>query len=279
MNLTRLIEEVGALGFESELVADIPFIRFANRALYTIFSERGEESALTVLASAKMPMLHISEIFHSGGESCKIDTGGKAYCFKACGKGSFSVHDSTGVKTVHFDSSYGIFRGHLTGKSYICFEGEYSYTVRDLVCYKSLFGSEISDIPIFTREVSYSLKEYAADFLTPCKVPTDSAGNSVIGARVEGDRLILPYTYSGEVTVPYKRAPRNISADSPDEMIDIPPDSETLLPSLTAAYLWLDDDADKAQYYMGLYRDGMDRLLRSRPANISPEYTDVLRWA
>jgi len=189
------------------------------------------------------------------------------------------VHDSTGVKTVHFDNAYGIFRGHLSGKSHICFEGEYSYTVRDLVCYEALFGSEISDIPVFSREASYSLKDYAADFLTPCNVPTDSAGNTVTGARVEGDKLILPYTYSGEVTVPYKRAPREISADFPDDIIDVPADSETLLPLLTAAYLWLDDDADKAQYYMGLYRDGMDRLLRSRPNSINSKYTDVLRWA
>ena len=52
-----------------------------------------------------------------------------------------------------------------------------------------------------------------------------------------------------------------------------------IVPLLAAAYVWLDDDAEKAQYYMSLYRDGMASLKLYSPRCVSTEYEDVTGWA
>jgi hypothetical protein len=51
-----------------------------------------------------------------------------------------------------------------------------------------------------------------------------------------------------------------------------------MLPLLTAAFMWLDDDAGKAQYYMSLYRDLVANTKRYSSNKIDTVYR-VNGWA
>ena len=52
-----------------------------------------------------------------------------------------------------------------------------------------------------------------------------------------------------------------------------------LLPLLTAAYLWLDDDSAKAQFYMQMYMEGIRDVRISRPTSQDTEIKDTHHWA
>ena len=64
-----------------------------------------------------------------------------------------------------------------------------------------------------------------------------------------------------------------------DGELDIDPECEHLLALLSASYIWLDDDAEKAQYYMSLYREGMASLKLYSTRCVNAEYEDVTGWA
>ena len=53
----------------------------------------------------------------------------------------------------------------------------------------------------------------------------------------------------------YKVKPRTFTSDKKDERIELDDDLVHLLPLLIAAYLWLEDEAEKSMYYMNLYRE------------------------
>ena len=70
-----------------------------------------------------------------------------------------------------------------------------------------------------------------------------------------------------------------MSIDTPDRELDIPKELESLVPLLAAAYVWLDDDADKAQYYMSLYRDGMSAVKLYTRRAVDTGFENATGWA
>ena len=52
-----------------------------------------------------------------------------------------------------------------------------------------------------------------------------------------------------------------------------------LLALLTAAYLWIEDDSAKAQFYMQMYMEGIRDLRISRPHVADAVITDTHHWA
>ena len=77
--------------------------------------------------------------------------------------------------------------------------------------------------------------------------------------------------------ISYKAKP-NLPSGAPDESLSLPPGCEHLLALLTAAYVWLDDDSDKAQSYMALYRDGINSVKLGNRRHIDKEFHDVYGW-
>ena len=136
--------------------------------------------------------------------------------------------------------------------------------------------------PEFDRNMARPLEYGALDFF----IEQTNAANSIINPNLRdrafesiGNTVQVPViNYDGEVTVLYKRTPQTLTNDI-DQIIDIPDEYQHLLALLTAAYIWLDDDPTKAQYYMSLYREGMlaIRLYSRNPSNC--EYHDVTGWA
>ena len=109
--------------------------------------------------------------------------------------------------------------------------------------------------------------------------PKNELGRDIAGASVHANTLSVPSDYCGRIRVKYRKSIPDINPDEPDSPIDLPEEYHSLLPLLTASYVWLDDDADKAQYYMSLYREGMSALKIYANTEINPSYVDVVGWA
>ena len=64
------------------------------------------------------------------------------------------------------------------------------------------------------------------------------------------------------ITLHYVRRAHMLSMDTLDKPLDVHPMAESLLPLLTASYLWLDDRGDLATQYLSLYRAEAEELKR-----------------
>lgn len=279
MTLNRLLEEVYALGFEDAAELNEAFIYSAERAQRLILMEHGNENTGKIIATKLDTASHMELYSHTPGANTSFPIHGVAYSFKVSGKGAFTVTDASGTKITEFNDLMGTHRAFVSGEAVITFCGDFSYSVIDFTVFHSVGGAEASDIPIYSRTKDYRITEYIKDYLAATKIPTDPYGRSIEGATVSGDLLKLPSDYSGEIIIHYKRVPKKISVDNADGEIDIPRSCEHLLPLLTASYIWLDDDPDKAQYYMSIYREEMARIRRYVSSQFDNEYRDVTGWA
>ena len=93
------------------------------------------------------------------------------------------------------------------------------------------------------------------------------------------EQMRVPYEYAGEIILEYRKKAPAVSINAPDAELDIPSELEHLVALVTASYVWLDDDPEKAQYYMSLYRDGMSGVKLYTRKNVDTKFNDVTRWA
>ena len=171
-----------------------------------------------------------------------------------------------------FEDSYEISRVFLFAarRALRTIAAEWGGTYSRTVVPRSKGGEDASE--------GISLAEYISDYLAPSSPPLDKDGKRIVGAQICGEVLILPKGYTGEVTVRYKRVPKELPEEE-DGAIDVPRIAEHLLPLLTAAYTWLDDAPEKAEYYMQIYLDETARLKRRIPTSVGADYGDVTGWA
>lgn len=277
MTVNELIDEVCALGFESILDGDAAFLTCANRALRLIFSERGVEGSTKILINNQKPNFRLEHYYHSPSEAYTLKVCGAALSFRYQGRGSYTLKSGTEKVSRDFSSFSGEAREFINGEAELCFFGPFSFDIFDLAVFDSIFDTERDSIPIFSERVNVDLRKRIPDLLSLSRVPTDSNGKELVSVSAAGGCLTVDAGFCEAVTLYYKRMPKKILIDS-EEAIDIPSECEHLLPLLTASYLWLDDDAEKAQYYLALYREAMNQLKRYTPSSINPKYNDVLRW-
>ena len=276
MTLTELKNEVATLGAEVDIPIDTALISAANRALLTIFTERPLAKCVRIPTSRPSVSYHAAKISHAGGECKTILLEGKSYAFRVSGKGSFTPPGSR--VPISFDSEDALFRGFINGGGEIKFEGEYFYTVYNLTAYADTVSESVADIPEYLPYREYNIGALFGDFLFFLEPPTQN-GEPLSDTLISGETVRIFGEVSGEILVTYARAPRKISPDSPSANIDISGECQRLLPLLTAAYMWLDDDAEKAQYYMSLYQNGMGFIRRYNTGTASAKYRDVTGWA
>lgn len=279
MTLNNLKDEVAALAFEDGLTVDKRFIVSANRALMTIFTERPVAKTVRLYTKEQKPLFYQSSITHRGGECETLKLIGKAYVFRTSGKGRFTVKDGIAVVEKSFSGEGTVFRGFIRGSdATISFSGDYTYTVYGFACYGELYSESESDIREYSPESSYDINQLFGDFHSFLELPK-SNGEVLTDAILQNGILKLPSGKYDEVYLTYARLPNRISADEPNGEIDISGECRHLLSLLTTAYLWLDDDAEKAQYYMSLYKSDMSFIRRNNTSVSGGEYREVLGWA
>lgn len=171
--------------------------------------------------------------------------------------------------------------GFYTGEIEIVFEGEYDYTIRNLAMYDRVYSPNEDDIVPYTKTVKYKMSDYATDFARFDTPPLDSNGAHLFeGYSIDGDTINLPIDNQGVYTINYlhKVDTFGVLEDIGAQSIDLDEDLAALLPNLIAAYVWLDDEPDKSQYYYNLYLARADQIKR-QSNDLNPiEFKSVYGW-
>ncbi|HBJ18268.1 MAG TPA: hypothetical protein DDY70_00770 [Clostridiales bacterium] len=275
MTYRELTEECAALGFEDGVGDGERFLYAARRALALLVTEYPAAGELNFFCEAVVPRESQKEIFHPAGTELSVPLSGKSYSFRVGGRGTFRPE---GGVPRSFDTPSLVVRGYCGESRSVLFTGAYDYTVRDFAVFDACPPEE-EEIPTLAPTRCFSLRKLAPDFLCPDGIPRTEDGTPIAGASVYGDTLILPRTFHGAVTLRYRRAPAKILSDDPATEIDVPAPAAHLFPLLTASYLWLDDEPERSQYYMNLYRTGMSALKYAGSPNRDNAYRDTLGWA
>ena len=271
MTLQDLMNETASLGFEKEVEDTDFFIFSANRAHRAIFADRPNICRALWYQEGCRPSYFARVLLHRAGEELSLSLPKGAYTFRITGEGSFLVDG----KRQDFSAKGTKYRGLVENS--ILFLGESRYVVHDFAVFE---GRDDPDaLPDTFGKYKYDLRRYCDRYLGSTEMPTDETGKSISGCELIGSLLYVPSAYEGEIHLTYRKAPRPITLDDRDAEIDISEEVSSLLPMLTGAYLWLDDEPEKAQYYMNLYREGMIKLKGSDPVRIDARYEDVLGWA
>ncbi len=278
MNINDLKKEVAGLGFESDIEDHDCFIASANRALDMIYTDK--PAAVDVKLSAEHPSIsfHKSYIEHHAGEELTFKVNGKGLYFRSSGVGECHISASNGGSIILFEFSNQMSKAMLRGDATLTFCGDYYYTVSDLTVFGEVLGASILGIPSYTDIGVIDMTEQVPDFKCFASPVRDDSGEVISSAVLRDGRIILPDGFRGNVNITYCKAPSRINPDDENIAIDIPEDTRPLLPLLTAAFMWLDDDPSKAQYYMNLYREYMAGIRRYSSTNIDTEYR-VNGWA
>jgi hypothetical protein len=169
-----------------------------------------------------------------------------------------------------------------TGDIEIVFEqGEYDYTIRNLAMYDRVYSPNEDDIVPYSKTVGYKMSDYVKDFAKFDTPPLDSNGAHLYeGYSIDGDTINLPIDKQGVYTINYlhKVDTFGVLEDIGAQSIDLDEDLAALLPNLIAAYVWLDDEPDKSQYYYNLYLARADQIKRTSN-NLNPiEFKSVYGW-
>lgn len=278
MNYSDLYKEVCALGFEKDIEMSEALLFCARRAISEIYTERPVYKTAELYKNPILISKKIKKISHGVGEEYKIEFNAAAYSFVTSGLGRYEISDPTGQREQEFSGEKTMHKGFLHGEGEIKFFGEFFYTVHDVAFFSQIYGPDVGDIPTSSEFVEYELKKRVADFLIPASAPYDSEGYDIPGAYIHDGIMKIPSGYSGKIFLTYKKAPSALVGEA-DEDIILPDGCEHLLPLLVAAYFWLDDDSEKSQYYMSLYRDGMASVRVHGPTHIKNSYKIVNGWA
>lgn len=277
MTLNQLKSAVSALLSETVTERDPIFLGAANRSLEMLFRELPSLKLLTLPVTKMGSTVLAEKVEHSAGEKLSFRLSADAYSFKVAGRGRCTVRDSSGELTRDFDTPLSSLRGFISGCSgEIVFEGDYRYTVFALTVFNGIVGQSLEDIPDGSEERVIAADDYADDVLALLGEVRDSSGGAVAGAKVVGRSIIFPRDYSGLATISYERRPAPITESS--VFIDAEPDAASVLPLLTAYFLTLEEDCDRAGEYLSLARGGIKSLL-ARRTRADLEYTDVTGWA
>ncbi len=278
MYFNELKTHVAHLGFENYIEDESLFVDSANRALSLIYTDRPVSKTAIVVFSGPRIELVREFIEHTSGSVITIPFNGKSISFRSSGRGTCIITDRTGSNTVPLSIKDQITKQYVFGEGNITFSGDFYFTISNLVVFKDVISNNTPDIPEYTPYRELYPADWCRDFHSFSKKPYDEYGNEIESVKLEGGRIIVPYDFRGKMYITYHRTPTPISADTKNIPIDISNECVQLLPLLTASFMWLDDDAAKAQYYMSLYRDLVANIKRYSTDRIDAEYR-VNGWA
>ena len=278
MTYNDLCAEVMALGFEDSIDKREDFLFSARRALGLLLTERPLYKSISFYQNPLTPCQIHADITHDGGAPVRISFSAKSYSFKTAGVGSYIIVDAEGERRFEFGCDECEHRGFLHGDGYIEFSGGYFYSVYSIAFFDKILGPSVTLIPTLSDTQEYDATKLVDDFFAFAAMPRGVGDAPIAGAHVYGNRLTLPSSYTGRVTVDYKACAQKLTGDGEEELM-LPGGTEHLIGLLVAAYVWLDEDADKAQYYMSLYKDALSALRFYDRSVINNDYHETLGWA
>ena len=288
MTTKQLYNDVLCMGFDRRCTdgeADFEkvFESAVNRAqetlaaLFPLYCERvlylyEKESCLSV-ASYHLRPYRIREF------ECE---GARAYSFTARGRGTVTVYRD-GVTHARHTINSPLYETRFTGE----WEKESRVTVRmqtdaDSLTLHDLFvhGEKETVLQRQGKEIVCPLDALTEGALSLDTPPKNAEGRELSEGkdyRVENGNLYLGAHVEGQLKLTITRAPRRFDAAS--DAPDVRKEAEGLLPLLVASYVWLDDDREKALFYLSMYRESLSRVrLNWRNAGVGHGYGTVNGW-
>ena len=278
MTLNELKNDVAMLGFENDVENRDCFIASVNRALNLLYVDRPVSKTMTIsFASPKVSFIR-PFIEHRSGETISFPISGRSISFRTKGEGECIISDVSGSSIVFFTMDNQLTKRILKSDGTVTFRGDFYYNVINLAVFDDVLGSGTAEIPEYTPRRELSPIEYCDDFRSFAGLPCNDKGEPINEAILRDGRISMPYEFCGNLYLTYYRLPKRVTGDDGNVKIDVSDECAVLLPLLTASFLWLDDDAAKAQYYMSLYRDAIVNIKRFSTMQINTEYR-VNGWA
>ena len=279
MTLKELHSEVKALGFDDFLYFDARFLSAVSCALKGIYNAVSISAKTKFFVKSSLPSSKISLFHHKGGEVDSLTLKGKAYAMRLYGAGKYILTEGSTSVTTDFNCNGDVFKGFLNSDATLMLVGNESFTVCDLVTFDEVFSGNAGDIPDGSGYSTVDIGRIVADFLCFSSMPKDLSGEVIETAVLHDDKITFDPDFSGEVELSYRKSPILPSLDAPDVRIDLPSEYSLLLPLLTASYILLDSDSDKALYYKQLYESELASI-KALKRNISANrYTIADGWA
>lgn len=273
MTLNELKSDVAALGFESAVEDSTAFVASVNRALGLIYMDRPVSK--TIIVHFDSPKISFKKEFieHHSGEVITFPLNGKSVSFRTTGEGECTIREgSSGGSYTAFATKNQLTKKRLRQNGSITFSGDYYYTVSNLAVFDDLTSQNQLDILEYTPRKEALPTDYCKDFRAFAGPPRTADGRVVEEAELRDGRISVPFEYVGDVYLTYYRTPSKVTNPDLNVVIDVTEECAPLLPLLTASFLWLDDDAAKAQYYMTLYRDAIANIKRFSTVRLEGEY-------
>lgn len=304
MKVQELYRQVAALGFEDSLEnsARNRFYYTANRALLQISAVRPLIKSIVLKHRPLNNLLIDSNAERDVKESVEFEAvGAKAYYFEFEGSGTATIEYFDGEKwelvAGTIDLNYGTNHikkgiikpdGNITANSVrLIFQNHgYILRVKNVALYGDIYSDNVELIPNNEDYIRYDLGSLVDDF-NGLHAPLMKDDGSFVkvgdGYDVESNRIVLvSRENTGVFRALYKHKPKAIdfSSDPQDNIdeIDLDDDLVSLMPLLMASYLWLDEEPEKAQYYLSLYREGVSNI-RNDVRDMSPVTITTNGWA
>ena len=306
MTLQDLYQAVSQLGFEDSLGDDSAkrFLYATNRALIEVNSLRPRRKHVDVNHRVPNNLLFSEPKYIEKTETLTFTAqNAKSFYFEVCGTGSFKLGLKKKDGTIYYpvsaakDFTSKSFISHkgiisyddaqnFTGEAILSFEGDCAYTIRNIAMYDVVYSANADDIIPYGSKVKYNISEMASDFEKFDTPPIDFNGNQLYeGYDIENTDIYLPIDRQGIYTINYLHKVEAIdmtadfSASNQTPInIDLEEDLAALLPNLIAAYVWLDDEADKSQYYYNLYLQRAEQI-KKNTRNMNPvKFESVYGW-
>ena len=289
MNVAELYLQTAQLGFETTLEDSDRFYFAANRALLQVCKVRPairhclinhKPLANLIRQDTFSPIEKIEDITYEA-------EGAKAYYFEADGNGVLYLEEYItdagewrifGEIPLQSKQIFVPYRGFIkkqgafvSGRIRVRFAGEERYSVKNVALYQYLYGGEVADIPAYEAYTRYDVKKLVSDFMALCSPPIrEEEENTLLNQNYEqeGDSIILlPYDKRGVYKVLYEHRPtaiENTGATTEDtQELDLDDELCSLMPILVAAYVWIEDEPEKSEYYMSLYRERVQEIVLS----------------
>ena len=280
MTIRELKKEVEALGFSDLCELDGAFRTFANRALSMIHTYHPKEKLGELGYFFEAPIFYKSSLV-SNGEDITLSIPKGKLSMKLQGQGEYRYTD--GKKQI--TSAFLCAANHVTIDFYECgeltFIGGGSYSAWDItVCRKSPFPYEDAVLDMGEFQCLDLLRVFP-DMLYVTGQPKDKRNNQIKNVSIsDSTHIMIPKRFSGVIYLVYRAKEQLISNDADEKsQIDISHDLAPLLPLLTAFFLWLDSEPEKAEEYLKSYEKLSLELAKRRKIHDVPKYQNTSRWA
>ncbi len=280
MTVQALKEAVIHLGFSETLDDnDALFRESAARALSELSVTVPRVASFTLYHLPPIPRYQKAGPIRVAGSHTLKTPGGKSFFVRLAGKGSVTVRAGNEEKRYAINTrggEAGSFFATLPNEEseiVFSFEGEVGLTLLSLAVYEEALAQPPDPYASSRYDLTKLIEDFGALHSPPVSHTEAASEEGAGGYRLEsGHLLYLPNTKREILTLSYRR---RLTLPAEGEL-PLTEEEAQLLPLLCAAYVWLEDDPEKATFYFSRFREGVGRLYRGFSA-VAP-YNDRTNW-